>query len=62
MRQTTDESPICDMNSISFPMNITVAVAPDSSSSVPISSLDKMKIETVNENRYNLQLVLRLDI
>lgn len=40
---TTDESPTCEMNSISFPTNITVAVEPDPSSSPFLSSLYKMK-------------------
>lgn len=40
---TTQESPTCEMNTIPSPINITVAVEPDSTSSLDVSSLYKMK-------------------
>lgn len=51
---TTDESPTCEMNSISLPTNIRVAVEPDSSSSPFLSSLYKMK-HHLNLPRNNIE-------
>lgn len=41
--RTTHESPICETITVSSPINITVAVEPDSTSSPVTSSLYKMK-------------------